>query len=197
MPRAARLLIPLAVVAVVALLAGRALLGTPGSAPSPVRPAPPIGRSAVPGTAAAAVAGSPVPVAAPSAGERAYAAELRARLAASDETARELVRLGEEKSRNLLAIRAAQGRMRAAFDRTDAFLRDNPPPPAAAPAVAVYQEGAAAVRTAMDEAWAGFTRFDWARVRRATERLRAGEAALARAVTELDGLAGGTPATGT
>jgi hypothetical protein len=46
----------------------------------------------------------------------------------------------------------------------------------------------------MDDALAGFIRFDWQRVRRATVEMTAGEASLAAALAALGRLAAATPA---
>ncbi|HYO30074.1 MAG TPA: hypothetical protein VER37_05780 [Thermomicrobiales bacterium] len=110
-----------------------------------------------------------------------------ARLLESDAAlAGELVGLGEAKSRNLLAITGQQRRMGDLLDETDAFLATAELPAGAEPAVAAYRDGATAIRAAMAEAQAGFVRFDWERVGRATARMTEGEAALARAVSLVD-----------
>jgi hypothetical protein len=102
--------------------------------------------------------------------------------------------MGVQKSRNLLAIRAAQREMLGQLDAADAFLRQHPSPAAGDEAAAAYRDGAARIRAAMDDALAGFIRFDWERVRRATAEMTAGEASLAAALTALDRLAAATPA---
>ncbi|HEU5433384.1 MAG TPA: hypothetical protein VFU81_17090, partial [Thermomicrobiales bacterium] len=112
---------------------------------------------------------------------------------AADGTARRLTAMGAQKSRNLLAIRAAQREMIGRLDAADAFLRQHPAPPAGAGAAAAYRDGAARIRAAMDDALAGFLRFDWDRVRRATAEMTAGEGALAGALAAIDRFAA-TPA---
>lgn len=125
-------------------------------------------------------------------GEPAAAAATMARfgtlLDAAVEQARVLVRLGQTRSRNLLAIAAERGRMEARLAEIDALLARGELPPVAAPAVAAYRDGAAAIRAAMAEAEAGFLRLDWGRVGEAVARLEEGTVALARArdlVTEV------------
>ncbi|HET7092208.1 MAG TPA: hypothetical protein VFI22_01990, partial [Thermomicrobiales bacterium] len=56
-----------------------------------------------------------------------------------------------------------------------------------------YRDGAVRIRMAMDDAFAGFIRFDWQRVRRATAEMTAGEAALAEALARLDRIAAASP----
>ena len=96
-------------------------------------------------------------------------------------TAGELVVMGEARERNLLRIRERQGEMLRRLAAADAWLATRTPPAEAIAAVAAYHEGAAAARSAMSEAQAGFLRFDFARVARATETMRESEAALRRA----------------
>ncbi len=99
--------------------------------------------------------------------------------------ARVLVATGEARDRNLLRIRAQQEAMLGSLSAADAWLDANPAPARVVPAVAAYREGATAIRAAMDEAQAGFLRFDFGRVARATETMGRGEAALSRALTLL------------
>jgi hypothetical protein len=101
--------------------------------------------------------------------------------------ASELVALGERKERNLFTLRDAQQAMEASLAPVDTWLAAHPPPAACAAAAAAYTEGAAMVRAAMDEAWAGFLRLDFGRVARAVATMRAGEGALRRAVSILSG----------
>jgi hypothetical protein len=98
----------------------------------------------------------------------AWAAAFRPSVAAADDTARRLAAMGQQKSRDLLAIRAAQREMIGRLDAADAFLREHPAPAGAGAAAASYREGAARIQAAMDDALAGFLRLDWERVRRAT-----------------------------
>ncbi len=96
--------------------------------------------------------------------------------------AQALVAMGESRERNLLRIRAAQEAMSSSLAAADAWLADQQPPAPVEPAIAAYRPGAAAIRTAMSEAEAGFLRLDFDRVVRATVTLRQGAADLARAV---------------
>ncbi len=118
-------------------------------------------------------------------GAEAVAAFVR-HLDAAAAQAGDLVALGETKSRNLIAITGQQRRMDDLLDETDVFLASAALPEDAVPAVAAYRDGAAAVRAAMADAQAGFVRFDWERVRRATGEMVEGEAALARAAGLLE-----------
>jgi len=115
----------------------------------------------------------------------ASAAQLRRRVAEAAVEARALAELGERRSRNLFAIRAAQRRMEeklAAADAATASLAGSDPDAAA---LAAYRAGAADVRTAMDEAQAGFLRLDWDRVAEAYDRMESGAARLEQAASDL------------
>ena len=122
--------------------------------------------------------------------EATFYADLAPRLRAAAEQAQALVDLGEGRSRNLLAIRAEQRRMDDRLGAVDAIAAARAAPDRFAPALAVYRDGARTVRTAIDEAEAGFLRLDWDRVARATESMAQGAFELDRAVTLLDAAAG-------
>jgi hypothetical protein len=96
-----------------------------------------------------------------------------------------LVTMGDARERNLLRLHAGQDAMNVALADADTWLITHPPPAADVPAVAAYHRGAAAIRSAMDEAQSGFLQVDFARVARATETMREGAAQLARAVNLL------------
>jgi hypothetical protein len=98
-----------------------------------------------------------------------------------------LVAIGESRERNLLRIRAEQEAMSSSLAAADVWLAAHQPPAPDEPAIAAYRHGAAAIRTAMSEAEAGFLRFDFERVARATETLSAGAASLQRALELLEG----------
>jgi len=98
-----------------------------------------------------------------------------------------LVAMGESRERNLLRIRAGQEGMTTALSSADVWLETHPAPAVDEPAMAAYREGAAAIRLAMQEAQAGFLRFDFDRVARATETLREGTTALKRALSHRRG----------
>jgi hypothetical protein len=104
-----------------------------------------------------------------------------------------LVAMGEDRERNLFLIREQQQLMLERLGAADAWLEANTPPAPLAPAAAAYRDGAVSIRAAMAEAQAGFLRFDFERVARATERMREGTAALRLAVSYLDD--GNSPAT--
>lgn len=116
----------------------------------------------------------------------AFGAEFAPLLQRAAANAATLVTIGEAKERNLLRIHAAQQEMNASLAAADAWLAAHVPPAADEPAVAAYQHGAAAIRLAMNEAQAGFLRFDFARVARATTTMRQGAADLNTALTLLD-----------
>lgn len=96
-----------------------------------------------------------------------------------------LAEIGERRSRNLLEIRAAQAQMNQSLDDLDGFLAARPPPPRFASSLTTYRQGATAVRDAMDEAEAGFVRFDWDRVAVAYDLVETGAARLRRAANDL------------
>lgn len=102
-----------------------------------------------------------------------------------------LAEIGERRSRNLLEIRAAQDRMNQSLDDLDALLATRPPPRRFASSLATYRQGATAVRDAMDEAQAGFVRFDWDRVAVAYDLAETGAAQIRRAASDLAAAAGG------
>lgn len=99
--------------------------------------------------------------------------------------ARALVTMGEARERNLLRIRGGQEAMTASLAAADAWLTEHPPEPDENRAVAAYRRGAAAIREAMAEAQAGFLRFDFARVGRATEWMREGTEEIEEAISLL------------
>lgn len=107
--------------------------------------------------------------------------------------ARALTILGQERSRNLFAIRAGQGRLHEHLATLDAHLAEAQVPGRFASVVELYRTGAADVRTSMRRAEAAFLRFDWDEVSAATELMAEGTAQLEAAVAELD-VAAGTPA---
>lgn len=99
----------------------------------------------------------------------------------ASEQADHLVALGESRERNLLRIRAEQSAMLSALAEADAWLAAHPANQGD-PAAVTYASGAARIRTAMDEAQAGFLRFDFERVARANDSLRAGARSLHQAI---------------
>ena len=117
--------------------------------------------------------------------ETAYQRALEPRLRDAVAEARALVAIGDRRSRNLLEIRAAQGRMADALQRVDDLTAARPAPPRFAPALDSYRLGSESIRTAMDDAQAGFLRFDWDRVAAAYDRLADGARRLERAIDQL------------
>lgn len=96
-------------------------------------------------------------------------------LDAASAQARELVRLGETKSRNLPGILSEQRRMNARLDEIDALIASGTLPSETDDAVAAYADGAGAVRDAMDKAQNGLLKLDFGMVASATARMRDGE----------------------
>ncbi len=135
--------------------------------------------------------GTPPPAAAGfNAEERAYYAFVAPRLRQLAAETRELAELGERRSRNLLAIQGRQRRVEALLDELDRFLDEHGTPGRFAATSDSYLDGAASTREGIDEAREGFRRFDWDRVARATGVFTDGAAEIARAVSELDRVAG-------
>ena len=135
--------------------------------------------------------GTPPPAAAGfNAEERAYYAFVAPRLRQLAAETRELAELGERRSRNLLAIQGRQRRVEALLDELDRFLDEHGTPGRFAATSDAYLDGAASTREGIDEAREGFRRFDWDRVARATGVFTDGAAEIARAVSELDRVAG-------
>lgn len=100
-----------------------------------------------------------------------------------------LAALGVSKDRNLLRIAQQQQAMQAALAAADAWLVANPTPDEAAAAVSAYRSGEDLLRSAMNEARAGFVGLDFARVTAATVTVQHGVAALQQAVALLSGAA--------
>ena len=108
--------------------------------------------------------------------------EFASLLGEAADDARVLVELGESKDRNLFRIRASQTAMQRSLDATEEWLKRHPSDQIDPEAVVSYREGASLVRTAMDEAQAGFLRLDFDRVARATVSMREGESRLRHAL---------------
>jgi len=81
--------------------------------------------------------------------------------------------------------------MDQSLDDLDAFLATRPPPRRFTSSLTTYRAGATAVRDAMDEARAGFVRFDWDRVAVAYDLVETGAARIRRAASDLAAAAGG------
>jgi hypothetical protein len=96
--------------------------------------------------------------------------------------ARALTIQGQERSRNLFAIRAGQGRLHEHLATLDAQLTEAQVPGRFSSAAELYRAGAADVRASMRRAEAAFLRFDWDEVGAATELMAEGTAQLEAAV---------------
>jgi hypothetical protein len=129
--------------------------------------------------------------------EAAYYRGLAPLIRAAGEEAAELVALGERRERNLLTIRAAQGRMEDRLRAVEQFAAGHTTPARFAVAMATFGEGATAIRQAMAEARAGFLHLDWTRVAQALTVMARGATTLDRAALLLDAAAmpapGATP----
>ncbi|MFM8593237.1 MAG: hypothetical protein ACKOCK_02440 [Chloroflexota bacterium] len=98
------------------------------------------------------------------------------------EQAREVLRLGETKSRNLPEFIKEQGQMSNQFAEIDAIIAAGNLPPSMQPAVDAYQKGAKDIREAMDKAKSGLTSLDFDKVKKATQQLKEGVQSLSEAV---------------
>ena len=130
-----------------------------------------------------------------SAEERAFYDAVSPELRAAAAEARQLTTKGEERDRNLFAIRAGQGRLRDHLTSLDQAFAASVPE-RFAPVVAMYELAAGDIRTSMNQAEAAFMRFDWDAVGSATELMAGGTAQLETALDRLDGAAGATPVAG-
>jgi hypothetical protein len=139
------------------------------------------------------------PAAAPelTAEEVAYYDYVAPRLRELAAQARELARLGEEKSRNLIEIQARGRRLDELVDEIAAYGREHGIPARFAAVAAGFAEGARLTGQAMEESQSGFRSFDWGRVAAAVPVFLDGADRLDAAAVELERLGGaGTPAVG-
>lgn len=128
--------------------------------------------------------------------EAAYYEAIASRLERATSDADGLVEIGEQRSRNLFAIRDAQERMNESLDALDLLLANRPPPDRFAASVASMRAGSMALREAMAEAQAAFLRLDWERVAAANDLAVTGADRLRGAERELDSAAGRPPSAG-
>lgn len=167
-------------VALVGVLAAASVIVAPGRQ----------SRAVPPGAAVAPAALSPA--------EAAFFRDVAPRLSRAARDAAALTEIGKRRSRNLLEIRNAQTEIDRTLDDLDAILARRPPPALFVPSLLTYRTGATAIRDAMDEAQAGFVRFDWDRVAAAYDLAETGAGNLRRAGEEITAAAGrlpsGTPA---
>ena len=131
--------------------------------------------------------GTPPPAAvALTADERSYYDHVAPRLRELAAQARVLADLGSQRSRDLLTIQRGQARLGSLLDEIDDLHAARGVPDRFREAGLAYREGAARAREGVAEAQAGFRRFDWDRVGRATAVFEAGAQALERAVAAMD-----------
>lgn len=102
-------------------------------------------------------------------------------LDSATEQARELVRLGETKSRNLSQITKEQGQMGDRFAEIDALIASGTLPASMQPAIDAYQSGSTTIREAMDNAKSGLLTLNFDKVKRATQQLKDGVQSLSEA----------------
>jgi hypothetical protein len=139
------------------------------------------------------------PAAAPelTAEEVAYYDYVAPRLRELAAQARELARLGEEKSRNLFEIQVRGRRLNELVDEIAAYGREHGIPARFAGVAAGFAEGARLTRQAMEESQAGMRTFDWDRVATAVPVFLDGADRLEAAAVELERLGGAaTPPAG-
>jgi len=131
--------------------------------------------------------GTPPPAAVSlSADERSYYDDIAPRLREIAAQARVLADLGAQRSRDLLTVQRGQTRLGTLLDEIDEHHAAHGVPDRFRDAGLAYREGAARAREGMAEAQAGFRRFDWDRVGRATAVFETGTQALERAVEAMD-----------
>ena len=102
-------------------------------------------------------------------------------LDSATEQARELVRLGETKSRNLSQITKEQGQMGDRFAEIDALIASGTLPASMQPAIDAYQSGATTIREAMDNAKTALLTLNFYKEKRATQQLKDGVQSLSEA----------------
>jgi hypothetical protein len=125
-----------------------------------------------------------------SAEERRFYEQVAPVLRAAAAEARALSTQGQERSRNIFAIRAGQDRLDSHLGTLDAATAASAVPARFAAVTHSYMIGAAEVRAAMRDAHDAFIRFDWDAVGAATERMATGTNHLEAAVRDLDTAAG-------
>ena len=100
--------------------------------------------------------------------------------------ARELARLGQERSRNIFDLQAHTGRLTELADEIDAFIAANGTPARFASALDSYAEGIRLARRAIDEAQRAILSADWDRLERVVSVFIAGAEDLEDAALRLD-----------
>ncbi len=121
-----------------------------------------------------------------SADERAAYEYLAPRLHELAAQARELARLGQERSRNIFDLQAHTGRLAALADEIDSYVVANGTPARFQLALASYEEGIRLARRAIDEAQRAILSADWDRLERVVAVFTAGAEELEDAALRLD-----------
>lgn len=93
-----------------------------------------------------------------------FRAYMEPRLAALLDAAVSVDGMVNDKSRNILALRAESNRIEALVDDIDAWLADHDVPAWAAPVVRDYRAGAAKIQDAIDAAYAAIRSFDFSKM---------------------------------
>lgn len=93
--------------------------------------------------------------------ERAFYDFVGPRLRSMTAEARELNRMGQERSRDLIGLQVRSDRVFKLAAEVDEYVAARPVPPRFAGAVAQFQAAVAAMRTGSDQARSAFLRFDW------------------------------------
>lgn len=122
--------------------------------------------------------------------ETAFFAYVAPRLHALAGETHALADLGQKKSRNLLQLQSHGERATALAREITAFGTERGVPPRFASAHTAFRAGAAQTVRGMTEARQGFVRFDWDRVAKATDIFVDGAATLDAAARQLDAAVG-------
>jgi len=150
-----------------------------------------VSSTGLPGQARATI--GPAPQVALSGPDAAFFEYMAPRLDALLADARRLSVLGEERSRNVIAIRSGQQNVNDLLEDLDGHGTREPIPTRFRPFWNSYVEAGAALRDGMDGAGAAFRQFDWKMMERSLVRFDAGIQTLAEAKTVLYEAAGLAP----
>jgi hypothetical protein len=109
-----------------------------------------------------AQSGTPMPTAAAvSSDERAFYEYVGARLRAMSAESQELIKLGNERSRNVVELQVRSNRVIGLADQIDEYIESRTPPARFVPAVAQYEAGVQLIRSGIADAKSAVLRFDW------------------------------------
>jgi hypothetical protein len=119
-----------------------------------------------------------------------FRAFMEPRLVALHESASAVNGMVQEKSRNILALRAESNRIEALTDEIDAWLAEHAVPAWGEPIVRDYREGAARIDTAITAAYEAIGSFDFSKMADMVPVFDAGTNLLQRALDTLRDSAG-------